>query len=294
MKRDYYEVLGLTRAADNKQIKSAYRKLAKRYHPDTNPGDAEAKKKFEEIGEAYQVLSDPEKRKLYDQFGMAAFDQSQGTSGGQREQGGYSGHFYRSPDGKTTYYTSGNMGDMGDMSDLFESLFGGAAKGFRNGTSGFGGGRGFDSGFGDSTYAGGGFGGSSFHGGFTGSSGAQGGDPEFRYGYENAGASASQESAAREAGDRTTTVRVPFITACLGGEAPVNTGSGKIMVKIPAGTQSGSRIRIRGKGMPSGQNPSARGDLYVVVEVLVPQKLSQEAIDCLKSFQAACYRSKAS
>lgn len=257
MKRDYYEVLGLTRAADNKQIKSAYRKLAKRYHPDTNPGDAEAKKKFEEIGEAYQVLSDPEKRKLYDRFGMAAFDQSQGTSGSQKERGGYSGHFYRSPDGKTTYYTSGNMGDMDDMSDLFESLFGGAGKGFSGRTAGFG------------------------------------GDPEFRYGYENAGASASQESAAREAGDRTTTVRVPFITACLGGEAPVNTGSGKIMVKIPAGTQSGSRIRIRGKGMPSGQNPPARGDLYVVVEVLVPQKLSQEAVDCLKSFQAACYRSKA-
>ncbi len=277
MKRDYYEVLGLTRAADNKQIKSAYRKLAKKYHPDTNPGDAEAKRKFEEIGEAYQVLSDPEKRKLYDRFGMAAFDQSQGASGGHREQGtysGYGGHFYRSPDGKTTYYSSGNMGDMGDMSDLFESLFGGAGKGFAGRTAGFGGG--------------------SFHGGFTGSAGARGAGPEFRYGYENAGASASQESAAREAGDRTTTVRVPFITACLGGEAPVNTGSGKIMVKIPAGTQSGSRIRIRGKGMPSVQNPSARGDLYVVVEVLVPQKLSQEAVDCLKNFQAACYRSKAS
>ena len=185
MKRDYYEVLGLTRAADNKQIKSAYRKLAKRYHPDTNPGDAEAKRKFEEIGEAYQVLSDPEKRKLYDRFGMAAFDQSQGTSpGGQGEQNGYSGHFYRSPDGKTTYYSSGNMGNMGDMSDLFESLFGGAGKGFSGRTAGFGGG-----------FGSGGFGGSSFHGGFTGNSGAQGGDPEFRYGYENAGASASQESA---------------------------------------------------------------------------------------------------
>lgn len=285
MKRDYYEVLGLTRAADNKQIKSAYRKLAKKYHPDTNPGDAEAKRKFEEIGEAYQVLSDPEKRKLYDQFGMAAFDQSQGTSGGQREQSGYSGHFYRSPDGRTTYYSSGNMGDMGDMSDLFESLFGGAGKGFSGRSAGFGG----DSGFGS-----GGYGGSSFRGGFSGSAGAQGTDREFRYGYEDGGAFASRESAARDAGDRTTTVRVPFITACLGGEAPVNTGSGKIMVKIPAGTQSGSRIRIRGKGMPSGQNPSARGDLYVVVEVLVPQKLSQEAVDCLKSFQAACYRSKAS
>ncbi len=283
MKRDYYEVLGLTRAADNKQIKAAYRKLAKKYHPDTNPGDAQAKKKFEEIGEAYQVLSDPEKKKLYDRFGMAAFDQSQGAADGQREQGGFGGHFYRSPDGKTTYYSSGNMGNMGDMSDLFESLFGGAARGFTGESSGFGGSRGFN-GFGESTYS----------SGYGHGAGTQGTSRDFRYGYEGADAAQSRESAARDAGDRTTTVHVPFITACLGGEAPVNTGSGKIMVKIPAGTQSGSRIRIRGKGMPSGQNPSARGDLYVVVEVLVPQKLSQEAIDCLKSFQAACYRSKAS
>ncbi len=283
MKRDYYEVLGLTRAADNKQIKAAYRKLAKKYHPDTNPGDAQAKKKFEEIGEAYQVLSDPEKKKLYDRFGMAAFDQSQGAADGQREQGGFGGHFYRSPDGKTTYYSSGNMGNMGDMSDLFESLFGGAARGFAGESSGFGGSRGVN-GFGESAYS----------SGYGHGAGTQGTSRDFRYGYEGADAAQSRESAARDAGDRTTTVHVPFITACLGGEAPVNTGSGKIMVKIPAGTQSGSRIRIRGKGMPSGQNPSARGDLYVVVEVLVPQKLSQEAIDCLKSFQAACYRSKAS
>ncbi len=277
MKRDYYEVLGLTRTADNKQIKSAYRKLAKKYHPDTNPGDAEAKKKFEEIGEAYQVLSDPEKKKLYDQFGMAAFDQSQGaSSGGAGDRGGFRGHYYRSPDGSTTYYSSGNMGDMGDMSDLFESLFGGAGRGFSGGSPGFGGAGGFG------------------RGGFSSGTGTYGSDRGFHYSSYDDGATAAQENAARDAGDRTTTVHVPFITACLGGEAPVNTGSGKIMVKIPAGTQSGSRIRIRGKGMPSGQNPSARGDLYVVVEVLVPRKLSPEAVDCLKNFQAACYRSKAS
>ena len=80
-KRDYYEVLGVQKNADEAAIKKAYRKLAKKYHPDTNAGDASAEQKFKEITEAYSVLSDPEKRKLYDQFGHAAFDGS--------AQGGY-------------------------------------------------------------------------------------------------------------------------------------------------------------------------------------------------------------
>lgn len=280
MKRDFYEVLGVDRNADDKKIKTAYRKLAKKYHPDMNPNDENAKKKFEEVGEAYAVLSDPEKRKMYDQFGMAAFDQAAGGAGkggfsgfgggagqggfsgfaGGTGQGGFSGFgggkggkFYRSPDGSTTYYTTGDMGDMGDMGDIFENLFGG---GFGKGS------------------------GATFHSSFGGSGRAQGG-------------SWTSGSSSAQTGDRTTTVRVPFITACLGGEAPVNTGSGRIMVKIPAGMQSGAKIRIRGKGMPSGANPSVKGDLYVVVEVIVPKNLSPEAVEKLKEFEGACYRSKA-
>ena len=84
-KRDYYEVLGVGRDADAKAIKRAYRKLAKKYHPDMNPGDAEAEKKFKEASEAYAVLSDPEKRRQYDQFGHAAFDPSAGGPGGAGE-----------------------------------------------------------------------------------------------------------------------------------------------------------------------------------------------------------------
>ena len=75
-KRDYYEVLGLNKRADQNAIKKAYRKLAKKYHPDTNAGNADAEEKFKEVTEAYNVLSDEEKRKLYDQFGHAAFDLS--------------------------------------------------------------------------------------------------------------------------------------------------------------------------------------------------------------------------
>ena len=235
MKRDFYEVLGVDRNADDKKIKTAYRKLAKKYHPDMNPNDENAKKKFEEVGEAYAVLSDPEKRKMYDQFGM------------------------------------------GDMGDIFENLFGG----------GFGKGSGatFHSSFGGS--------GRSQGGSWTsGASSAQGGSWTSGSSSAQGGSSASGPSAA-QTGDRTTTVRVPFITACLGGEAPVNTGSGRIMVKIPAGMQSGAKIRIRGKGMPSGANPSVKGDLYVVVEVIVPKNLSPEAVEKLKEFEGACYRSKA-
>ena len=293
MKRDFYEVLGVDRSADDKKIKTAYRKLAKKYHPDMNPNDENAKKKFEEVGEAYAVLSDPEKRKMYDQFGMAAFDQAAGGGtgqggfsgfGGGTGRGGFSGFgggkggkFYRSPDGSTTYYTTGDMGDMGDMGDIFENLFGG----------GFGKGSGatFHSSFGSS--------GRSQGGSWTsGASSAQGGSWTSGASSAQGGSSASGPSAA-QTGDRTTTVRVPFITACLGGEAPVNTGSGRIMVKIPAGMQSGAKIRIRGKGMPSGANPSVKGDLYVVVEVIVPKNLSPEAVEKLKEFEGACYRSKA-
>ena len=88
IKRDYYEVLGIDRNADAAAIKKAYRKLAKKYHPDTNKDHPEAEQKFKEVTEAYSVLSDPEKKKMYDQFGHAAFDESGGGYGGQ-------GPFYR-------------------------------------------------------------------------------------------------------------------------------------------------------------------------------------------------------
>lgn len=150
-KRDYYEVLGIGRNADAKEIKKAYRKLAKKYHPDMNPGDKQAEQKFKEITEAYNVLSDTEKKKLYDQYGFAAFEEGgnpygnggQGTAGngfhggfggfdfGQGGNGGY--HEY--------HFENGNMGDMGDIfGDIFGNMFHGKSS------SGFGGqSRGFDS-----------------------------------------------------------------------------------------------------------------------------------------------------
>ena len=110
-KRDYYEVLGVSKTADDAEIKKAYRVLAKKYHPDMNPGDAEAEKKFKEASEAYAILSDPEKRKQYDQFGHAAFD---GGAGGQG-------------------FDFSNM-DFGDIfGDLFGGMFGGGGRRSRGG-----------------------------------------------------------------------------------------------------------------------------------------------------------------
>lgn len=112
-KRDYYEVLGVAKGADEATIKKAYRTLAKKYHPDLNPGDKDAEQKFKEVNEAYSVLSDPEKKAKYDQFGHAAFDQSAGGYGG---------------------YT--DFGDFGDIGDIFSSFFGGGfGGGFGSGGS---------------------------------------------------------------------------------------------------------------------------------------------------------------
>ncbi len=112
-KRDYYEVLGLNKGADEASIKKAYRTLAKKYHPDMNPGNAEAEQKFKEVNEAYSVLSDPDKKSKYDQFGHAAFDQGAG--------GGYGGF--------------GGFSDFGDIGDIFSSFFGGGFGGFGGGSS---------------------------------------------------------------------------------------------------------------------------------------------------------------
>ena len=109
-KEDYYALLGVKKTAGDAELKSAYRKLAKQYHPDVNPGDAEAERKFKQISEAYDVLRDPQSRAAYDQFGHAAFDSGNGPGAGAG--GGFS-----------------NFGDFGGMGDIFEEFFGGGRGG---------------------------------------------------------------------------------------------------------------------------------------------------------------------
>lgn len=326
-KRDYYEVLGVDKNADEAAIKKAYRKLAKKYHPDTNPGNAQAEEKFKEVSEAYDVLSDKEKRKLYDQFGHAAFTEGASGGYGQNENGGY----------REYHFEGGNM----NMDDIFSDLFGGAFHGggaFRSsGFGNFGGGfhqgkyqqTGYEDPFGRSfatkgsdlnaevevTFDEAAFGGKkvihlqSSDGSLQsyevnipagiesgksirlrgkGNPGVHGGEPgdlilkikvKEKPGFSRKGA------------DVYSTVSVPFTTAVLGGEVSVQTIDGRVVCKIKEGTQSGTKIRLRGKGVASMKNPSVRGDHYVTIEIQVPRNLSMEAKKKLKEFEEIYKRS---
>jgi molecular chaperone DnaJ len=126
-KTDFYEVLGLSRGAGEKDIKSAYRRLARKFHPDVNPGDKSAEEKFKQVSEAYQVLSDPGKKKMYDQFGMAAFEQGAPPPGGGR--GGAGGPFRWTTDFSGSPFGGFHGGGMPNLNDLFSDLFG-ARTGF--------------------------------------------------------------------------------------------------------------------------------------------------------------------
>jgi len=256
-KRDYYRVLGVEKTATSDAIKKAYRKLAKKYHPDANDNNPQAEAKFKEVQEAYDVLSDDEKRKRYDQFGFAAFDGSAGPgsaygSGGAWQQfgrGGFSG-FSGGPGG--TYQEFRFDGSNVDLDDILKRAFGGGGA--------------FGS-FGRSS------GGQSFR-----SSGGFGGMGDTGRSF---GSQSSQDIPVREGvllqkgSDVYTMVRVPFETAALGGEVLVPTPDGQVKCKIKEGTQAGSKIRLRGKGMPK-KNGSGRGDEYITVEIAVPGRMSAE------------------
>lgn len=327
-KRDYYQVLGVGRDADGAAIKKAYRKLAKKYHPDTNEGDAHAEQMFKEATEAYEVLSDPEKKKLYDQFGHAAFDQSgsgagqnygaYGETGGQNGTGGF----------REYHFEGGNMDDI--FGDIFENMFRGGFHGQGSGAGGFGGFYGQESGtdgFSGRTYRSRGqdvraevsvsfdeaaFGcektircqrqdgsvqtlqiripagiedGKSIRlrgKGGPGIGGGQSGDMILkvcvgtRPGFERKGC------------DVFSTVQIPFTTAVFGGEVTVETLTGHVVCTIRPGTQSGSKIRLKGKGIVSMSQPSVYGDQYVTIQIQVPTQLTREAQQKLREYEAAC------
>ena len=297
-KRDYYEVLGINRNADENTIKKAYRKLAKKYHPDTNAGNSDAEKKFKEITEAYSVLSDPEKKKMYDQFGHAAFDQGAGPGGYQDGFQGFAG----GSGGYREYHFEGDASDI--FGNIFKDMFG--RSDFRR--------RGSDlkadvtisfeeaafgcdkvitlqdpSGNGRSQSlqvhipAGINTGQSvRLRGkGISGSGGGETGDLLLRVtvqdkpGYERRGM------------DIYTTVNIPYTTAVLGGEVRVHTLYGDVICKIREGTQSGSKIRLKGKGIVSMKDAFTRGDQYVAVQIQVPTHLNQEAKKKLMEYKMA-------
>lgn len=341
-KRDYYEVLGIHRDADDKTIKKAYRKLAKKYHPDINPGDANAEARFKEVTEAYEILSDEKKRKLYDQYGHAAFDGSGAAQGGPWNQAGGFGGFgdfgkgfgsrgfgsggFRNGKSGGFHYNNGNgyqeyHFEGGDMGDIFDDLFGGG--GFKK--SGFKGGFGGDGSFrakGSDVHAeiSISFDRAAFGGKETirlkdesgavqslevhipagiesgqsirlkgkGAPGAGGGEAGDLFLKVNV---SDKPGFKREGQDVYTTVRIPFITAVLGGDVTVQTIYGNVRCSIKSGTQSGSKIRLRGKGIVSMKNPSVHGDQYTTVEVEVPHDLTPEAKQKLREFEEACKKS---
>ena len=321
-KKDYYEILGVRKDADDASIKKAYRRLAKKYHPDTSSGDKEA---FAEVSEAYAILSDKEKRKLYDRFGHAAFDEGARTGSSQSGPGGYREyHFNGGPGGG--YQEFHFEGDPGDMDDIFETIFGGGFGSSRSG--GFGGSRGAGFGSAEDYYDG--FGSSASRKGsdltaqveVTFEEAAFGGkktihlkDKNGQRSYEVAipagiesgktirlkGKGMSGPGGAgdlllkvlvkdkpgfrREGTDVYTTVKVPFTTAVFGGEVTVPTIYGNVRCRLKAGTRSGTKVRLRGKGIVSMKDPKVHGDQYAVVEIDVPRTLSPEAEQKLKEFE---------
>lgn len=335
VKRDYYEVLGVSRSADASEIKKAYRKLAKKYHPDSNVGNASAAEHFKEVNEAYDILGDEKKRKLYDQFGHAAFEEG-ASAGGYGQAGSRQG---AGPGAYREYHFEGSD----DMEELLKKMFGGKAHfsqddfergNFRSGFSG--------SGF--AGFAGNGFGDFSGFGkeeeesdldlhadvevsfeeaafGVKKRIRLQGSDGRKQVlevwipagidtgktvrlkGKGNTGRSGrtgdlllkvtvkEKSGFRREGMDVYTTAAIPFTTAVFGGEVRIPTIHGDVLCKIRPGTQSGSKIRLRGKGIVSMKNPKVCGDEYATVEIQVPTNLTPQASRKLKEFEEEYARS---
>ena len=277
---DYYQILGISKNATEKEIKNAYRKQARKFHPDVNPNDQNAQKKFQEVNEANEVLSDPIKRKKYDQFGKDWKQAGQYESSGPRNSGS----------GRTSGRQQGYSGDFGesDFSDFFSSMFGGSARqtnlkgqdfnaelrlnlrdvytsqqrtitvngknirltipaGVENGQiikiKGHG---------------------------APGRNGGPNGDlfltflinedPEFT----------------RKGNDLYKNSEIDLYTAILGDEIQIDTLSGKVKLKVKPGTQNGTKVKLKGKGFPVYKNESMFGDLYISYSVKIPSDLTDK------------------
>lgn len=280
--RDYYNILGVPRDADKETIQKAWRKLARQYHPDVNPGDKKAEERFKEVAEAYEVLRDDEKRARYDQFG-ANWQQGQGqhpNAGGMHYQ---------------TY--QGDLGDLNDLfgssggfQDLFESVLGGRGRqaGPRRGgdaeavaqitlEEAYQGTqrrlRGEDDREITVTIPRGVSTGSRVRFAGKGQPGREGGTPGDLYVMIEV---LPDPRFAREDDDLFTDVDVSLYTALLGGRIDVPTLAGHVGLAIPPETQNGRLFRLTGRGMPKLKTPSEYGDLYARIRVKLPTKLSEE------------------
>jgi len=285
---DYYQALGITKSATDKDIKAAYRKMARKYHPDVNPNDKDAQKKFQEINEANEVLSDPEKRKKYDQYGKDWKHADQFQSQGQgRPAGGRS-------TGQQDY--TGSFSDQ-NFSDFFSSMFGKSSGQSRQAN----------------------FKGQDFnaelrlnlrdvyttqkqtitvngknirltipagiengqtikikgHGG-TGINGGPGGDLLITFSIPN------DPEFKRVGNDLYKNVEIDLYTAVLGAEIMVDTMSGKVKLPVKPETQNGTKVKLKGKGFPVYKNENQFGDLYITYTVKIPTDLSEKEKELFK------------
>lgn len=319
-KRDYYETLGVNKSADKEAIKRAYRRLAKKYHPDTNAGDAHAEEMFKDVTEAYNVLSDEKKRKLYDEFGFAGLQDgfseeaarqaAHGGFGGFGGNGSFSGS-YSSNGGPFThqeFHFENGSGDMDDIFSMFGDMFshGGSARGRSTSRKGSDVMADLTISFDEAVFgceksislqdpSTGKVSNLSIHipagiesgktvrlkgQGNPGRNGGAAGDVLL-----NVNVTPSREFE-RKGQNVYSTIRVPFTTAALGGKARVHTLYGDVECSIKAGTQGGSKIRLKGKGISSMKNPSVKGDQYVTVEISVPRRLTPRAKEALEEYRA--------
>lgn len=285
--KDYYNILGVEKTASPEEIKKQYRKLAKQYHPDRNQGDKSAEERFKNISEAYEVLSDPEKRKKYDELGANWKQYEHAFSGGGRSgQHSASGGFGNS-------YES-FFGETSGFSDFFEAFFGGGFQGFEKKTRASRKGRDLAASLQISLEE-------AWHGtsrlirlgdqtlkvpvkagvkdgqvlrlkgkGYPGINGGEPGDllitvsitpdPIFE----------------RKDDDLISELPVDFYTAALGGKVPFQTFKGVVNVPIPQGTQAGAVLRLKGLGMPVAGSDGKRGNLLLKVKIVLPDTLSPE------------------
>ena len=280
---DYYQILGIDKNADAETIKKAYRKLARKHHPDLNPNDKEAHKKFQQINEANEVLSDPDKRKKYDQYGKD-WQQAEQFENARQQSGGS----YRSYTGGGQHTGSG-FEDDDAFSSFFSSMFGDQAGGRRQTK----------------------FKGQDYNAELTltlreaytthqqtltvngknvrinipagvengqviklkgygapGNNGGPAGDLYITFIIHN------EPTMKRAGNDLYMNTDIDLYTAVLGGEATIDTLSGKIKLKITAGTQNGTQVRVKGKGFPVYKKEGQFGDLYVIFNVKLPVNLT--------------------
>jgi len=299
---DYYKILELDKKATADQVKKAYRKLARKYHPDLNPGDKEAEKKFKELNEANEVLSNPENRAKYDKYGenWKHGEEHERAQQQQRQQQQQSGSFGGG-------FSGADFGEGEDFSDFFQSMFGGSGGGFGRSSRGSASGRfkgqdvnaelnlnlreaakthqqTFD------------IGGKKVR--ITIPAGVYDGQQIKLKGHGNPGTNGgpngdlfitfniSEDKDFRRDGDNLRkAVDIDLYTAVLGGDADIQTLDSSVKLKVKPGTQNGMTVRLKGKGFPVYKKEGEYGDLYVTYNVKIPTELTDKQRELFQQLQ---------